>query len=194
MVMVMDLSHQATMDLLPQLAHGMGTGRYPVREIRLRVDPVKFKAADRRTPFLSEVVGAIANSVGCSSHQLCREMALRQRMVPRGLRRHLLPDPYFVTWTFRAHASRGLLPATDHFPVPRRPSRQEILRGTPESERPRLLEYLALLEDPQPRGLAIAERDLFAVSVHYLPNTDLLLLPDHGGIVRLDGDNLVPLR
>lgn len=191
---VLPLSKPGSTDLLPELTHGMGTGKFPFRELRLRVRPQHYQLNQRRPPFLSEVVEAVATAVGCSTNQLARELALRGRMVKRGLRRHLLPDPYFVTWVFRAHQSRGLVPATRNFPIPRRGSRQEMLRGTPESEHQRLFSYLGLLEDSQPRLLALAERDLFAVSVHYLPNPDLPLFPDHGGIARWDGSSLTPLQ
>lgn len=183
---VAPLANPAVIEALPQLLHGMGGGRVPLRELRLVLDPRAFQVRDRRAPFLSEVVEAVAAACGCAVNQLAREMALRQRMVPRGLRRHLLPDPYFTTWTFRAHPTRGLVPATDHFPVPRRSSRREILRGTPESEHERLLQYLGLLEDLSTRGAALAARDLFAVSVHFYANPDLPLRPNHGGICRLD--------
>ncbi len=180
-------------DILPQLMHGMGTGRYPVRELRMRIDPTVFQKKDRRPPFLSEVVEVVASAAGCSTSQLGRELALRGRLVKLGLRRHLLPDPYFVTWIFRAHRTRGLVPATDHFPIPRRVSKRELMRGTPESEHPRLMAYLGLLEDSKPRLQALAERDLFAVSVHFLPNPDMPLFPNHGGIGRWNGSRLLPL-
>lgn len=187
------ISGSESTDVLPELLHGMGSGRLPVREVRLRINPRLFQIKDRRPPFLSEVVEAVAASAGCSTSQLGRELALRGRLVGRGLRRHLLPDPYFVTWIFRGHKTRGLLPATDHFPVPRRASRQEILRGTPESEHERLLSYLSLLEDSRPRLRALADRNLFAVSAHFLPNPDLPMFPNHGGICRWHGGRTVPL-
>ena len=187
------LSSAAAADVLPELLHGMGAGRLPIRELRLRINPRAYQHRGRRTPFLSEVVEAVGAAVGCSAAQLAREQALRQRLIPLGLRRHLLPDPFFVTWLFRGHRTHGLVPATKHFPVPSRGSRREILRGTPESERERLLAYLSLMEDSAPRLQALAERNLFAVSAHILPNPDLPLFPEHGGIVRDDGRKLVAL-
>ncbi|MFT5430401.1 MAG: hypothetical protein ACI9OJ_001075 [Myxococcota bacterium] len=183
---VVPLANPEAVEALPQLLFGMGSGQVPARELRLTLDPRAFQVRDRRAPFLSEVVEAVASAAGCAHSQLVREMALRQRMVSRGVRRHLLPDPYLTTWTFRPHSALGLVPATDQFPVPRRSSRREILRGTPESEHERLLQYLSLLEDSAPRASALAQRDLFAVSVHFLANPDLPLTPNHGGICRFE--------
>lgn len=190
---VLPLGRPEATEQLSQLLHGMGSGRIPVRELRLRIDPRAYQLRERRPPFISEVIEGVASAVGCGTTSLVRELALRQRLLERGLRRHLMPDPFFVTWTFRGHKTRGLVPATDQFPVPRRPSRQEILRGTPESERERLIAYLALLEDPRPRLAALEARDLFAVSVHFLPNPDLPIVPQHGGIMRWVGGRLAPL-
>ena len=192
-VAVLDLSHPDATEVLPQLMHAMGSGRCPVRELRLRVDPQVFQSRGLRAPFMSEVVEAIASGSGCTTTQLARELALRQRMVPRGLCRHLLPDPYFSTWTFRGHRTRGLVPATDHFPVPQRASRREIMRGTPESEHERLIAYLSLLGDSSPRAQALQDRHLFAVSLHFLPNPDVPLYPNHGGIGVWNGIELTPL-
>ena len=192
-VAIVPISGPESADVLPQLMHGMGTGRCPVRELRLRINPRVFQVKDRRAPFMSEVVEAVAAGVGCSTTQLAREMALRNRLLGRGIRRHMLPDPFFTTWIFRGHRSRGLVPATDHFPVPRRASRQEILRGTPESEHERLLAYLSLLEASASRLDALQERKRFAVSVHFLPNPDLPIFPNHGGIGRWDWRQLQSL-
>ena len=184
---VLPLGAPEATELLPPILHAMGTGRIPLRELRLRIDHVGYRARNRRAPFLSEVEEGVAAAAGCSSASLRRELALRQRLLGLGLRRHLLPDPFFVTWLFRGHRSRGLVSATDRFPVPRRASRQEVLRGTPEEDRPRLLAYLSLLDAPGSRLQALADRDLFAVSIHMLPNPDLRIPPDHGGIGRWDG-------
>lgn len=192
-VAVVLLGRPEAMEVLPQLMHAMGSGRVPVREVRLRIDPRAFQVRDLRPPFLSEVVEAVAAAAGCSGTQLARELALRARLTRHGMQRHLVPDPYFCSWAFRGDRIRGLVPATDHFPVPRRASRREILRGTPESEHERLLAYLGLLEDPAPRGKALAARDLFAVSVHFLPNPEIPLLPNHGGISRWNGYSLTSL-
>ncbi|MFT7623985.1 MAG: hypothetical protein ACI9WU_003171, partial [Myxococcota bacterium] len=190
---VLPVDKPSSTDILPELMHGMGTGRIPVRELRLRIDPRVYQRKDRRPPFLSEVVEAVASAIGCSDTQLARELALRGRLAKLGPRRHLLPDPYFITWILRGHRTRGLVPTTDHFPLPRRVSRRELLRGTPETEHPRLLAYLSLLEDSKPRLQALAERDLFAVSVHFMANPDLPLFPNHGGIGEWKDGRLIPL-
>ena len=177
---------------LPALLHGMGTGRVAARELRLRVDPLAFQERGRRPPFLSEVIETIANALAVPVPQLTRELAFRARLLETGIRRHLLPDPYLVTLTFRGHRSRGLVPATTLFSLPSRGSRKEVLRGTPESEHEHLGEYLEFLEDPGPRLLALATRELFAVSIHVLPNPDVPLVPNHGGIARWRDGSFVP--
>ena len=193
LVVTVDLDAPGVLDILSPFAHGMGSGRYPVRELRLRVDPRVYLTRGQRPPFLSEILEAIAVAVGCDPISLMRELALRGRLMPRGMRRHLVPDPAFVTWTFRSHRVRGLVPVTDHFPVPKRASHAEILRGTPDSERERLLSYLSLLEDAEPRARAFEKRDLFAISVHFLDNPELPLPSPHGGITMWDKDELHPL-
>ncbi len=193
LVVTVDLDAPGVLDILSPFAHGMGSGRYPVRELRLRVDPRVYLTRGQRPPFLSEILEAVAVAVGCDPISLMRELALRGRLMPRGMRRHLVPDPAFVTWTFRSHRLRGLVPVTDHFPVPKRASHAEILRGTPESERERLLSYLSLLEDTAPRARAFEKRDLFAISVHFLDNPELPLPSPHGGITVWDKEELRPL-
>jgi len=190
---IVRLGRDASSDLLSQVMLAMGTGRVPVRELRVRIDPRQFQVKNRRSPFLSEVVELITAASGVSVVSLSRELALRRRLLELGMRRHLIPDPYFVTWLFRGNRSRGLVSATDNFPIPRRASRREILRGTPDSEHGRLQEYLSLMEDTKPRLQALAERDLYAVSVHFLPNPDLPLMPNHGGITQMINDELAPL-
>ncbi|HIA03830.1 MAG TPA: hypothetical protein EYN06_06840 [Myxococcales bacterium] len=188
------LGRAESTEILPELMHAMGSGRCPLRELRLRVEPSLFQAKNRRSPFLSEVVELISSASGVSPVSLSRDLALRHRLLSHGMRRHLVPEPYFVTWLFRGHNSRGLISVTDQFPIPRRPSRKEILRGTPESEHDRLLKFLSLLDDTSPRLSAFAERGFFAVSVHFLPNKGLAIRPNHGGITYWDGQNLVPLQ
>jgi len=190
LVVTVDLDAPDVIDVLTPFLHQMGTGRNPVRELRLRVDPRVYLTRGQRPPFLSEVLEAVAAAVGCDPISLMRELALRGRLMPRGMRRHLVPDPAFVTWTFRSHRVRGLVPVTDHFPVPKRASHAEILRGTPESERERLLAYLSLLEDTSPRLRALEKRDLFAVSVNFLDNPELPLPSPHGGITCWDDEQL----
>ncbi len=180
---------------LPVLLHGMGTGRVALRELRIRVDPLAFQGLGRRPPFVSEVLEAVADALGVPSAQLGRELLFRQRLGGSSLniRRHLLPDPYHAAFTLRPHRTRGLLPATTLFPLPQRGSRRELMRGTPESEHERLLAYLELLEDPAPRLVAAARRDLFLVSLHFLPNPDIPLRPLHGGIARWRDGVAIPL-
>jgi hypothetical protein len=187
------LGRMDSADMLPEFMHAMGSGRCPLRELRLRVEPEVFQAKNRRPPFLSEVLELISSASGVSPASLSRDLALRHRLLERGMRRHLVPEPYFVTWLFRGHKSRGLVSITDQFPIPRRVSNQEILRGTPDSERDRLLLFLSLLDDTSPRLAALAERGFFAVSVHFLPNPSLPLKPDHGGITRWNGTALEAL-
>jgi hypothetical protein len=188
------LGRAKSTEILPELMHAMGSGRCPLRELRLRVEPNLFQAQNRRPPFLSEVVELVSSASGVSPVSLSRDLALRHRMLSRGMRRHLIPEPYFVTWLFRGHKFRGLISITDQFPIPRRASRQEIMRGTPESERDRLIMFLSLMDDTSPRLTALAERDFFAVSVHFLPNLGIPILPNHGGISAWDGEQLVPLE
>jgi hypothetical protein len=194
LALVVRLDDPTGLSVLSPVAHGMGTGRIPVREIRIRINPSVYLAKKRRSPFLSEMTEAIASVVGCDPVSLMREMALRGRLAEKGMRRHLLPDPAFVTFVFRGHRVRGLVAATDHFPVPRRASRQEILRGTPASERERLIQYLNLVEDTRPRLQAFEHSDLFAISVHFLPNPEVPLPSPHGGITRWTGKELLPLQ
>jgi hypothetical protein len=190
----MAFDHPAASEHLPTLLHGMGTGRRALREVRLIVDPNAYQARGRRPPFASEVVEAVASALGVPTAQLTREIVFRERLSALGLRRHLMPDPHFLTFTFRGHRTRGLVPATTLFSLPSRGSRREVLRGTPETEHDRLLSYLALLEDPRSRLEAFEERGLFAVSVHFRPNPDVPLTPDHGGIVCFRGGQLHPCR
>ncbi|MBT9560311.1 MAG: hypothetical protein IV100_30070 [Myxococcales bacterium] len=181
----MAFDHPAASEHLPTLLHGMGTGRRALRELRLVVNPVAYQSRGRRPPFASEVVEAVASALGVPTAQLTREIVFRERLSALGLRRHLMPDPHFLTFTFRGHRTRGLVPATTLFSLPSRGSRREVLRGTPEAEHDRLLGYLALLEDPRSRLQAFEERALFAVSIHFRPNSDVPLFPDHGGIVTI---------
>jgi len=190
-VAVLPLNTSQAGDALTPTMHAMGTGRIPFRELRVRVSPRAYLERGQRPPFLSEVIEAVAAAAGCDTVSLMRELALRGRLMEKGIRRHLVPDPAFVTWIFRGHRVRGLVPATDHFPVPKRSSRREILRGTPESERDRLLSYLGLLEDTVCRAQSLAQRDLFAVSVHFLDNPDVPLPSPHGGITSWTGSELV---
>lgn len=192
-VAVLPLRRPESVEALPPLLHGMGTGRLPIREVRLRIDPRFYQLSDRRAPFCSEVLEAIASATGCGTGQLVRELAFRERVLHRGSSRHLRADPYFVTWLFRGHPTRGLVPAASRFPVPDRASRREILKTAPESEHESLVAYLDMLESPENRLAAFAARGLFSVSVHYMPNPDLPLRPQHGGIVRVDGDDFEPL-
>ena len=192
-VVILPLHRYNSVDALPPLFHGMGTGRFKIREIRLRIDPRSYQIRDRRAPFCSEVAEAIASAAGCNTGHLARELAFRERVMHRGCVRHLRSDPYFVTWLFQGHPTRGLVPAAANFPVPRRASRRELLRAAPDSEHQRLVAYLDLLESPESRLCALAERNLYAVSVHYLPNPDLPLRPEHGGIVRTEADGFQPL-
>ncbi len=171
------------LDALPELFLAMGTGRTPVRELRLRVDPAADLERGRRPPFPSEVVDVIAQAVGCESASLMRELALRRRLAEKGLHRAWLAEPHHVSWLFWGHPALGLVPATDHFPVPRRSSRQDLLRGTPDTVRPQLLAYLGLLDDMRPRHLALAAHGLYCVSLHVLPSPSAPFLPNHGGIV-----------
>jgi|GEM_PF-5232635 hypothetical protein len=189
-VAILPLNTSLAGDALTPIMHAMGTGRIPFRELRVRVSPRAYLEREQRPPFLSEVIEVVASAAGCDTVSLMRELALRGRLMEKGIRRHLVPDPAFVTWVFRGHRVRGLVPATDHFPVPRRSSRREILRGTPESERDRLLSYLGLLEDTTCRAQSLAQRNLFAVSVHFMDNPDVPLPSPHGGITSWTGGEL----
>ena len=190
---ILPLHRADSFEVLPRLLHGMGTGRLDIRELRLRIDPRSYQVRDRRSPFCSEVAEAIATAAGCNTGQLTRELAFRERVLHRGSVRHFRPDPYFVTWLFRGHPTKGLVPAANGFPVPRRASRRELLRTAPESEHERILAYLELMESHGSRLQALENRELYAVSVHYLPNPDLPIRPEHGGIVVMDKTDFVPL-
>ena len=120
-VAILPLRRPESVEALPQLLHGMGTGRLPIREVRLRIDPRFYQVRDRRAPFCSEVVEAVASATGCSTGQLVRELAFRERVLTRSCVRHLHADPYFVTWLFRGHLKR-LTPAAAKFPVPSAPA------------------------------------------------------------------------
>jgi hypothetical protein len=189
----LDFARPEVVDELPTLLHAMGSGRVGLREVRIRVEPLHYHGRGRRPPFLSEVIDAVASAIGVPAQQLTRELAFRTRLSDLGIRRHLVPEPFFTTFTFRGHRTRGLVPATTLFSLPKRGSRRDVLRGTPESEHDRLVDYLGLLEDPTPRLTALAARGLFAVSIHVLPNPDVPITPNHGGIARWVHGEIVAL-